>query len=137
MNDLHGAQFHLVIVLVDIGADFHLLDFDDLLFLAGFVALFLLFVFELAVIENFRHRRLGIGADLDEVESHGISTGNGVAGAEHPHHLAILVDEPHLRNSDFFVDPGSFARWRGGWRWRSGYSEVSCYDCGSSLRAKW
>ncbi len=45
------------------------LDLDDFLFLLGFVSLLLLFVFEFAEIEDFHHRRIGVRADLQQVEA--------------------------------------------------------------------
>jgi hypothetical protein len=72
----HRAQFHLIIIFVDIGTNLDFFDFDDFLLLAGFVFLFLLLVFEFAIVELFTNRRLGIRADLDEVQP-------GFKGAAH------------------------------------------------------
>ena len=66
---LHGAHLHLIVVLVDVRADLDLLDLDDFLLLLGFVLLLLLLVFELAEVEDLHHRRLGVRADLQQVEA--------------------------------------------------------------------
>src|SRR5216683_1029467 len=50
-------------------AELDLLDLDDLLLLARLVAALLLLVFELAEIEDLDHRRVGVGSDLDEIET--------------------------------------------------------------------
>ena len=49
---LHGAHLHLIVVLIDVRANLDLFDFDDFLLLFGFVLLLLLFVFELAEIQD-------------------------------------------------------------------------------------
>ena len=68
---LHGAHLHLIVVLIDVRADLDLLDLDDFLLLLGLVLLLLLFVFELAEVEDLDHRRLGVGADLQQIEADG------------------------------------------------------------------
>ena len=57
----HAAHLDVVIVVVDAGAQLDLLDLDDLLLLARLVLVLLLFVFELAEIEDLADRRIGVG----------------------------------------------------------------------------
>jgi hypothetical protein len=54
---------------VDVRAHLDLLDLDDLLILARLCGLFLALVLELAEIGDLADGRLGIGRDLDEVET--------------------------------------------------------------------
>ena len=66
---LGRAHLHIVIVVVDIRAEFDLLDLDHLLLLARFVLALLFLVFVFADIEDFAHRRIGIGRNLNEIQS--------------------------------------------------------------------
>ena len=59
----------LVIVIVRARAKLYLFDLNGDLFLFSVVGLFLLFVKKLAVIDDFRDRRLCIRRDLDEIEA--------------------------------------------------------------------
>ena len=63
----HGPHFNVVIVIVDARAQLDLFDFDDLLPLARFGGFLLFKKSELAVIEKFANRRIGVGTNLDEV----------------------------------------------------------------------
>ena len=56
----HRAHLHAVVVIIDIWTEFDFLDLDRLLLFAGFVLSFLLFVFELAVIENLTNWWIGV-----------------------------------------------------------------------------
>ena len=69
---LHGAQLHLVIVLVDVRTNLDLFNLDDALFLLRLVLLLLLLIFELAEVENLADRRVGVRADFEQVKADGI-----------------------------------------------------------------
>ena len=59
------------------------------LFLASFVLFLLFFVFELAEIEDFADRRVGIGRDLDQIEAGIGSHGERFVAPDDPHHIAL------------------------------------------------
>jgi hypothetical protein len=65
---LHGAHFHVVVVIVDHRTELDLLDFDDVLSLAGLCRLLLRLEFEFAVIQDLADGRDRIRRDLDEIE---------------------------------------------------------------------
>ena len=65
----HGLHLGLVIMVVDAGAQLDFLDLDDLLLLAGLGGLLLLVEAEFAVIEDLADRRIGVGHDLDQIET--------------------------------------------------------------------
>src|SRR5205823_2558932 len=101
-------HLHVVIVIVDHGAHLDLLDLDDLLLLAGFGGLLLLLIFELAVIENLAHRRLGIGRQFDEIETGFLGQRQGLAGRYNAAVLSLLVDEADFSSLDAVIDSVSF-----------------------------
>src|SRR5262249_36238161 len=94
-------------------------DLDDLLLLARLVLTLLLFVFELAEVEDLANRRIGVGRDLDQIEACFDGAGNCVVPRNHPYHVPVLVDEPHAEGGDFFVDARTVIP---GWRWRGGWT---------------
>src|SRR6516164_4305046 len=63
------SHLHVVVVLVDTGAQLDLLDVDDLLPLARYVLLLLLLILELPGVEDLADRGIGVGRNLDEVEA--------------------------------------------------------------------
>jgi hypothetical protein len=120
---LHGAQLHLVVVLVDIGANLHLLDFDDLLLLLGLVLLLLLLVLELAVVQDLAHRGFGVRADFHQIEANGKGAGLCIAHGHHALHFAGIIDQAHLGNANLLVYAGPVASRRGG-QGTSGYGTL-------------
>ena len=78
-GDLHLVAFldeledlphlHVIIVVVDVRTHLDLLDLLRLLRLARHVGLFLGLVFVLADIEELGDRRVGVGRNLDQVET--------------------------------------------------------------------
>jgi hypothetical protein len=91
-------------VIVDGGAHLDLLDLDDLLLLAGLVGLFLLFVFELAVIEQLADRRLVVGGDLDQIEAFFFRDGAGFVGADLAIFVPVVADQKYGAGGDLFID---------------------------------
>ena len=67
----------VVIVIVGVGAEFQLLNLDDVLLFLGFVLLFLLLVLPLAKVHGFSDGRLGGGRDQYQVEPHILGFSNG------------------------------------------------------------
>src|SRR5256714_108900 len=106
---VHAAHLDRVIVVIDARAQLDFLDLDDLLLLAGFVFFLLLFVFELAVIEDLADRRIGIRRYFDEIETGSGCHGERFTAPDDPHHLALLVDKAHANAADLVIDAGSLA----------------------------
>src|SRR5271166_1849188 len=119
---LHGAHLHLIVVLINVRANLDLLDLNDFLLLLSFVLLFLLFVFELAEVQDLAHRRVGVRADLDQIKADGEGALHRFARAHDTLHLALLVDQTDLRYPDFLIYAWAVAGWRSG-QWSS------CYRC--------
>ena len=65
---VHVTHFHLVVVVINVRAEFNLLDFDHALFLLGLVLFLLGFVFEFAVVEDLADWWIGVWRYLDKVE---------------------------------------------------------------------
>src|SRR6185295_3577029 len=66
---LHGAHFHVIVMIVDTWAHFDLFDLDDLLPLARLGGLFLLLIFVFAVVQHLGHRWVGVGRNLNQIEA--------------------------------------------------------------------
>jgi hypothetical protein len=66
---MNGLHLHFVIVVVDVRTNLDLLEFDALGLFARLGLLLLLLEPELAVVEDFADRRIGIGRHLDKVEA--------------------------------------------------------------------
>jgi hypothetical protein len=79
-------------VIVDGRAHLDLLDLDDLLLLARLGGLFLLFVFELAVVHQLDHGRLGLGRDLDQVVAFFFRDGAALVDADFPVFVPVVAD---------------------------------------------
>jgi hypothetical protein len=92
-------------VVVDHRAHLDLLDLDDLLMLAGLGGLFLLFVFVLPVVHQLDHGRLGLGRDLDQVETLFLADGERIVDADLAVFVAVVPDEQDSLGGDVFVDP--------------------------------
>jgi len=110
---------------VDVGPQLDLFDVDRLLPLAGDIGFFLIFVFELAKIDDLANWRIGIRRYLDEVEIDAISPLDGLLGANNTNLLTIFIDEPNFRTVDFCVYPRSGAFRRGNVYWSSSDLSIS------------
>ena len=98
------AHLDVVVVVVDAGAHLDLLDLDHPLLLAGGVGLLLRLVLELAVVEDLADRRRRGRSDLDEVQAGFLGPGQGVAGGDHPDHVALGIDQTNLADVDPEID---------------------------------
>src|SRR6266576_4158723 len=101
---VHAAHLDRVIVVIDARAQLDFLNLDDLLLFAGFVLFLLLFVFELAVIEDFTDGRIGVWRDLHKIEP---GIGRHVerfVASDHSHHLTAFVDKTDAHHADLLVD---------------------------------
>ena len=100
----HVTLLGLVVARIDLGAELHLLDLDLGLVLARLLGLDRLLVLVLAVIHDAANGRLGIGSDLDQIETLIL----GKALCRIVGHLvlgAIDADDEKLRRMDLTVDP--------------------------------
>ncbi len=91
-------------------------------FLASF-SLLLLFVFELAEVEDLADRRIGVRADLHQIQTDREGALHRLAHGQNALHLTILIDQANLRDSDLLIYAGAVAGWRGG-HWSSGYRSL-------------
>jgi hypothetical protein len=91
----------IVIVLVDLRAEFDLLDLDHPLMLLGFARPLLLLVLVLAEIHDPADRRHRRRRDLDEVEPLLLGDGNSLRRRHDPELLPGLIDDAN------FTDPNT------------------------------
>ena len=103
---LIGAHLHVVVVIVDAGTHLDLFDLDDLLMLAGLGRLLLLLILVFAEVEDLADRRLGVGRDLDEIESRLYGPGQGIDFGHDADVLSRLVNQSYFAGPDCVVDPG-------------------------------
>ena len=105
-------HLHVVIMGIDVGPQLDLFHVDRLLPLAGDIGLFLIFVFELAEIDDFADRRRGVRRHFNQVEVYAVCSFEGVCGSNDADLLAILIDQPNLGTVDVCIYPRSRAfRW--------------------------
>src|SRR3954453_22860470 len=102
---LHRAQFHLVIMIVDHGPVFQLLDLDDLLLFARFGGLLLFLIFVFAVVEDLDDRRRGVGRDLDQVESGFPRGGKRIRNGYGAFVGAVSIDQMDFADANLLIDP--------------------------------
>jgi len=110
----HVAHFHVIVMGVRIGAELDFFDLDDLLLFTGFGLALLLFVFELAEIHDLAHRRIGVGRNLDQIQTGIIGHLHSTRRGHNPCVFAIGSDQPDFIGSDAFIYArASVALWRG------------------------
>src|SRR5690349_8674476 len=95
----------LIVVLVDLRAEFDFLHLDDLLVLLGRPRALLLLVLVPPEIHDAAHRRVGGRRNLDEVEPLLARDRERLRGRHDPELRAVLVDHADLTDPDAFVDP--------------------------------
>ena len=86
------ALLGLVVAHVDLGTELHLLDLDARLVLARLLGLHGLLVLELTVVHHAANRRIGVGRDLDQVETLLVSNALRIADAEETELRAVDAD---------------------------------------------
>src|SRR6185312_14490243 len=111
---LHRPHLHVVIVIVDGGAHLDLLDLDDLLLLAGFVGLFLLLVFVLAIVHQLADGGLVVGRHLHNVEAFFLAQSERLIQADLAILMAVVADQQDSLGDDFVVDARAILGRRGG-----------------------
>jgi hypothetical protein len=96
-----------VVMRVDADAEFHFLHLAALLVLVSFLLVLLLIVLVLAVVDDLAHGWIGIGSDLDKIESavfghaYGLSSRNDAKLV-----IPVIIDDTHLRRTDALIDAG-------------------------------
>ncbi len=89
-------HLRVIIVVVDVRTHLDLFDFLRLLALALLRRLFLRFIFVAADIEELGDRRVGVGRNLDEVESNFLRLLESLPRKHDAQIFAVLVDHPHF-----------------------------------------
>ena len=103
-KSVHRPHFDVVIMRIDTRTHLDLFDLDGFLFLTGFRFAFLIFVFQLAVIEHFADRRAGIGGHLYEVETFSCGFCNGFGCWHNAKNFTIWSNKPDFRHFYHLVD---------------------------------
>ena len=112
-------------MIVDGRAHLDLLDLDDLLLLAGFGGFLLLFVFELAVVHELDHGRLGFGRHFHEVETLLLRDGAGFVDTDFTEFVTVSSDQEDGAGEYLLIHTGPILRrWRGGRCKTSGYYDT-------------
>ena len=73
--------------------------------LARLLELLGLLVLVLGVVEHAADGRARVGGHLDQIEVALLGEAQGVGRLEHPHLVALVVDQPDLGHADALVDP--------------------------------
>src|SRR3546814_5434313 len=102
-SDLDLLHLGLIVVIIDVGTHLDLFDVLRLLRLAGLVGLFLRLVFEFADIEELGDGRIGVGRDLDEVETDLGCLLDRLARVHHAQIFALVIDHADLLALDELV----------------------------------
>ena len=93
----------LQIVLFNPNTQLNLFDGNDLLILTGFLFPFGLFKAILAVVHDLTNGRIGLGRDLDQIQSAIVRDLLRVAGGMDPQLRTVGINETNLWVSNFFV----------------------------------
>ena len=105
VEELAGtSRLHLEVVDVDLDAQPHLLEGLRLLLLLLFSLALLELVLVLAVVEDPADGRDGRGRHLHEVEPLLLSQRERLEGRHHAELLTLIIDDPHLADSDHLID---------------------------------
>jgi len=100
------SHLHVVVVRIDVRPHLDLFDLDSALLLARLGGLFLRLVFVLAVIEDLTDRRLGVGCDLNQVETGLGGARESLGDGDLADIVAGGVDELDFWSVDALVDTG-------------------------------
>ena len=103
------ALLGLVVVVRDLRPQLDLAHVDLLLVPARGLGLLLLLVLVLRVVEHAADRRAGLGGHLDQVEVALLRVAQRLVARDDADLVAVLADQPHLRNADALVDAGLVA----------------------------
>ena len=100
------APLRFQVVVVDLGPDADLFQFDGVLVAARLAFLAALLVAKLAVVHEPTHGGHGIGSHLDQVEATLARHLERIEGGNDADLLAVFVDQPDLANPDALIDAG-------------------------------
>ena len=101
------AHLHLIIMFVDIGAEFDFLDVNDLLPLFGFIGALLGLILEFTVIKDLAYRRVNIRLDLYQIKANEISTSHRFVNRDDTQLFAVFIYATYLGGSDGTVNTGT------------------------------
>src|SRR5215472_12752977 len=101
---LGGAELHLVVVLLDLRAEFDFLEFHMVRFLARFFVAFALFVLEFAEVGETADGRDRVRRDLDEVDAALAREREGLEGRHDSQLSAVVRDDADLWCTDLLID---------------------------------
>src|SRR5437868_14889162 len=105
----HVVLLELVVVLVDIDAELHFLDGDDLLVLLRRALLLLLFIQELAVILNTADRRICRSRDLHQIKPTLAGNFEGFKGLHHTKLSTVFVYHTDFAGANTLIGANSTA----------------------------
>ena len=91
----HVTHFDVIVIGIGVRSELDLFDFDDLLLFARFGFALLGLVFEFAEIHDLAHGRVGIGRNLDQVQSSFFG---------HFHGAAVGTNKANFVRADIFVN---------------------------------
>ena len=97
--------FGLVVVFVHVNAELHLFDRNDLLVLLGGAFLFFFFVKEFPVILDLADWRVGIGRDLNQIETSFAGNFERFKGLHDAELIAFIIDYAHFSRANPIIHP--------------------------------
>jgi len=100
----HVTHFDLIVIGICVRSELDLFDLDDLLLFAGFRFALLGLVFEFAEIHDLAHGRIGIGRDLDQVQTRFLGHFHGATGRDNPDVFAVGTNQADFVRADIFVN---------------------------------
>lgn len=114
----HLAHLDLVIMIIDPRPQFYFFDFNDFLLFPRFGGTLLRLILIFSVVDDFRHRRVGIWRNLDEIEPCFRGNDNCLPGRNNPVIFTKMIYESNCRSENLFIDTRPLSR-RGGGYWRT------------------
>jgi hypothetical protein len=100
----HVTHFDVIVIGIGVRSELDLFDFDDLLLFARFGFALLGLVFEFAEIHDLAHGRVGIGRNLDQVQSSFFGHFHGAAGCHDPDVFTVGTNKANFVRADIFVN---------------------------------
>jgi hypothetical protein len=98
------TQLDLIIAFIGARAKFHLFNLNLLLLELGFVLTLALLVFELAVVHQAAHRRLGLWGDLYQIDFSFFSHSQRFGRTDNPERFSFQAYQTNFRPGNFTVD---------------------------------
>lgn len=109
---------------VGVRTELDLFDFDCLLLLAGLGFALLLFVLELAEIHDLTDRRIGIGRDLDQIQTCILCHNKRARRGYDPNVFAVGANQADFRAPDAIIDAWAGVARRGRVMRSAGYGAI-------------